>query len=218
MRSNGGTHPAARGAVTPRVIPGGFRPDVARAKERPSLRGATLFFTGLSGSGKSTLARLTAERFTSDTGRPVSVLDGDVVRRHLTADLGFSPEDRHTNILRVGFVAAEVTRHGGLAICALIAPFERSRQEVRRMVEAVGPFVLVHLSTPLVVCEARDPKGLYVLARAGQIERFTGISDVYEPPLEPSLDIDTSAVTPVAAVDQILDLLRTGGLLHAAER
>jgi len=218
MKPNGGLDHAARGRVTPRVIPGGFRPDVARAKARPSGRGATIFFTGLSGSGKSTLARLLADRLTSDTGRPVSVLDGDVVRRHLTADLGFSPEDRHTNILRVGFVAAEITRHGGLAICALIAPFQRSREEVRRMVQAVGTFVLVHLSTPLVVCEARDPKGLYVLARAGQIERFTGVSDVYEPPLEPSLDIDTSAVTPAAAIEQILDVLRSTGSLQTLER
>ena len=141
-----------------------------------------------------------------------------MVRRHLTAELGFSAEDRHANILRVGFVAAEITRHGGLAICALIAPFERSREVVRRMVDAVGTFVLVHLSTPLGVCEARDPKGLYVRARAGQIERFTGVSDLYEPPLQPSLEIDTSVVTPAVGVDRILDVLRIGGLLQALAR
>src|SRR4051794_17554211 len=175
-------------------------------------RGVTVFLTGLSGAGKSTIADALIASLESE-GRPVTVLDGDVVRTHLSSELTFSREDRDLNIRRIGFVAGEVVKHGGTVVVAAIAPFEQAREEARTLVEKHGRFVLVHLSTPLEVVEQRDVKGLYARARAGEIPQFTGISDPYEPPARAELTIDTS-VTPVvesvarirAAMDDAADL------------
>jgi sulfate adenylyltransferase len=194
-------------------------PAVARelraARPPRSERGVTVFFTGLSGSGKSTIARGLADALIERGGRTVTLLDGDVVRRLLSAGLTFSKADRDLNIRRIGYVAAEVTRHGGLAICAPIAPYAATRGEVRRMVSAVGDFVLVYVATPLAECERRDRKGLYAKARAGLIPEFTGISDPYQPPEDADLVLDTSGMEPADAVAAVLDLLVTGGWVAA---
>jgi adenylyl-sulfate kinase len=158
--------------------------------------GVTVFLTGLSGAGKSTIADALVADLESD-GVPVTVLDGDVVRTHLSSELSFSREHRDLNIRRIGFVAGEVVKHGGTVVVAAIAPYEQAREDARQLVEKHGRFVLVHLSTPLDVCEQRDVKGLYARARAGEIPGFTGIDDPYEPPADPELVIDTS-VTPLA--------------------
>jgi sulfate adenylyltransferase len=177
-------------------------------------RGVTVFFTGLSGSGKSTIARGLADALTERGDRTVTLLDGDVVRRLLSAGLTFSKADRDLNIRRIGFVAAEVTRHGGLAICAPIAPYAATRAEVRRMVSTVGDFVLVYVATPLAECERRDRKGLYAKARAGLIPEFTGISDPYEPPDDADLVLDTTHLDPADGVAAVLDLLVAGGWIQ----
>lgn len=190
-----------------------FAAEVARAHRPPGRRGVTVFFTGLSGSGKSTVAKALQQRLADDGRRTVSLLDGDEVRRLLSAGLGFSRADRDLNIRRIGFVATEVSRHGGLAVCAPIAPFAAVRAEVRTMVEAVGDFVLVHVSTPLEVCEARDRKGLYAKARRGELADFTGISSPYEEPVDAELVIDTSQLTVDAAVDRVWALLASRGYL-----
>jgi sulfate adenylyltransferase len=174
---------------------------------QPAGPGRTVFLTGLSGSGKSTIARALVARLAVQ--RTVTLLDGDVVRTHLSRGLGFSREDRDLNIRRIGWVAGEVTKHGGLAVCAPIAPYDETRQWVRRTVESAGgpgSFVLVWVSTPLEECERRDVKGLYARARAGEITGFTGIDDPYEPPADAELAIDTTDVTVDAAVDQIVRL------------
>src|SRR5919206_1723115 len=147
-------------------------------------RGVTVFLTGLSGAGKSTIADALIASLESE-GRPVTVLDGDVVRTHLSSELTFSREHRDLNIRRIGFVAGEVVKHGGTAVVAAIAPFEQAREEARHLVEKHGRFLLVHVSTPLEVVEQRDVKGLYAQARAGVIPQFTGISDPYEEPGTP---------------------------------
>jgi sulfate adenylyltransferase len=157
--------------------------------------GVTVFLTGLSGAGKSTVADALVASLESD-GQPVTVLDGDVVRTHLSSDLSFSREHRDLNIRRIGYVAGEVVKHGGTVVVAAIAPYEAAREEARTLVEKHGRFVLVHLSTPLEVCEQRDVKGLYAKARAGEIPGFTGVSDPYEPPARAEVVIDTS-VTPL---------------------
>ncbi|MDL4815694.1 adenylyl-sulfate kinase [Actinomadura opuntiae] len=197
-------------------VPDWFTPpavaaELARARPPKHSRGITVFFTGLSGSGKSTVARGLADALVERGGRTVTLLDGDVVRRMLSAGLTFSKADRDLNIRRIGFVAAEITRHGGVAICAPIAPYAATRAEVRRMVSAAGDFILVHVSTPLEECERRDRKGLYAKARAGLIPEFTGISDPYEVPDDADLTLDTSAMAPDEAVDRVLDLLVAGG-------
>ncbi|SNS29096.1 sulfate adenylyltransferase [Geodermatophilus pulveris] len=158
--------------------------------------GVTVFLTGLSGAGKSTIADALVAELEAG-GRPVTVLDGDVVRTHLSSELSFSRADRDLNIRRIGFVAGEVVRHGGTVVVAAIAPYESAREEARALVERHGRFVLVHLSTPLEVCEGRDVKGLYARARAGQLTGFTGVDDPYEPPVRAELVIDTST-TPLA--------------------
>jgi sulfate adenylyltransferase len=177
-------------------------------------RGVTVFFTGLSGSGKSTIARGLADALIERGDRTVTLLDGDVVRRLLSAGLTFSKADRDLNIRRIGYVAAEVTRHGGLAICAPIAPYAATRAEVRRMVSAVGGFVLVHVATPLAECERRDRKGLYAKARAGLIPEFTGVSDPYEPPEDADLVLDTTHLDPGDAVAAVLRLLTAEGWIQ----
>jgi adenylyl-sulfate kinase len=162
----------------------------------PRRAGVTVFLTGLSGAGKSTIADALIAELEGE-GRPVTVLDGDVVRTHLSSELSFSKEHRDLNIRRIGWVAGEVVKHGGTVVVAAIAPYEAAREEARALVEKHGRFVLVHLATPLEVCEARDVKGLYAKARAGEIPEFTGISDPYEPPGRAEVTIDTS-VTPLA--------------------
>jgi sulfate adenylyltransferase len=181
--------------------------DVATAPQ-PLGAGRTLFLTGFSGSGKSTIARSLVERL--NTQRSVTLLDGDVVRTHLSRGLGFSREDRDLNIRRIGWVAGEVTKHGGLAVCAPIAPYDETRKWVRDTVEATGgpgSFLLIWISTPIEECERRDVKGLYAKARAGEITGFTGIDDPYEEPLDAELVIDTTNVSVADAVEQIVDLL-----------
>ena len=171
-------------------------------------RGLVVFFTGLSGSGKSTLAQALHDLVLEDGTRTVTSLDGDVVRRHLSAGLTFSREDRETNIRRIGWVAAEIARHHGIAICSPIAPFDATRRQVRAMVEeAGGVFVLVHVATPLEECERRDRKGLYARARAGEIPDFTGISSPYEEPDDASVRIDTTGRSVEECLAQLVPAL-----------
>ncbi|HEX6150283.1 adenylyl-sulfate kinase [Nocardioides sp.] len=175
----------------------------------PAERGLVLFFTGLSGSGKSTLARALMDLVLEQTDRAVTSLDGDVVRRHLSAGLTFSRADRETNIRRIGWVAAEISRHGGIAVCSPIAPFAETRQQVREMVEdAGGAFFLVHVATPLEECERRDRKGLYAKARRGEIPEFTGISSPYEEPDDAAVRVDTTGRTIEEALGEVTDALR----------
>ena len=184
----------------------------ARTPDR--LPGGVVLFTGLSGSGKSTIAQALEDVLLERTDRTVTLLDGDLVRRHLSAGLGFSRADRDANVRRIGFVAAEVARHGGLAIAAPIAPYSSTREDVRRMVAAAGgTFLLVHVATDLAVCEARDRKGLYAKARAGEIPEFTGVSDPYEEPLDADLRLDTADRTVADCVEDVMALLVRSGLL-----
>ncbi|MDT8387290.1 MAG: bifunctional sulfate adenylyltransferase/adenylylsulfate kinase [Thiogranum sp.] len=178
-----------------------------------SRQGFTLFFTGLSGSGKSTLAKIIYAKLVEAGTRPVTLLDGDIVRQHLSSELGFSKADRNLNVNRIGFVASEITKNGGVAICAPIAPYTVMRRSVRDMIEPHGAFVEIHVATPLETCEARDRKGLYAKARRGEIPEFTGISDPYELPQVPELRVDTTALSPMEAAQEIfLYLLREGYL------
>ncbi len=167
-------------------------------------QGFTVLFTGLSGSGKSTIANALMAKFLEMGGRPVTLLDGDLVRKHLSSELGFSKEHRDINIRRIGYVASEITKNGGIAICAPIAPYDSVRKEVRGMIEPLGGFILVHVATPVEVCEQRDRKGLYAKARAGIIPEFTGVSDPYETPEDADVTIDTEATTPEEAAQQVL--------------
>lgn len=179
-------------------------------------QGFTVFFTGLSGSGKSTIANAFLVKLLEMGGRPVTLLDGDIVRKNLSSELGFSKEHRDLNILRIGFVASEITKNGGIAICAPIAPYDATRKSVREVIEPVGGFVLVHVSTPLDVCEERDRKGLYAKARAGIIPEFTGISDPYEEPEDAELVIDTSNLAPDEAANQIILYLERLGYVGSS--
>ena len=199
-------------------VPAWFAPpsvaqELRRARPPRAERGLAIFFTGLSGSGKSTIARGLAEALTERGDRTVSLLDGDHVRQLLSAGLTFSRADRDLNIARIGYVAAEVARHGGIAICAPIAPYAAARAAARQMVSEVGDFLLVYVSTPVDVCAARDRKGLYAKARAGLITGFTGVSDPYEEPRDADLVLDTSVMTRQQAVDAVLKLLTKGGWL-----
>jgi sulfate adenylyltransferase len=203
-------------------VPAWFTPpavaaELRRARPPRSERGLVIFLTGLSGSGKSTIARGLRDALSERGDRSVSLLDGDLVRELLSAGLTFSRADRDLNIARIGFVATEVARHGGIAICAPIAPYAEARARVRSMVREVGDFLLVHVATPVQVCEARDRKGLYAKARAGVIGNFTGVSDPYEEPTDAELTIDTSAMSRQQSVDALLRLLTTGGWLPAGE-
>ena len=176
--------------------------------------GLVLFFTGLSGSGKSTLARALMDRILEAGERSLTSLDGDVVRRNLSAGLSFSKADRETNIRRIGWVAAEIARHGGVAVCSPIAPFDETRQQVRAMVDAAGgAFFLVHVATPLEECERRDRKGLYAKARRGEIPEFTGISSPYEEPQDADVRVDTTGRTIEDALDDVIVALREAGYL-----
>src|SRR5580693_1192538 len=199
-------------------VPAWFAPpsvarELRRARPPRAERGLAIFFTGLSGSGKSTIARGLAEALTERGDRTVSLLDGDRVRQLLSAGLTFSRADRDLKIARIGYVAAEVARHGGIAICAPIAPYAQARAVARKLVTEVGDFLLIYVSTTVEVCEARDRKGLYAKARAGLIKGFTGVSDPYEEPRDADLVLDTSAMTRDEAVSAILKLLVNGGWL-----
>ena len=176
-------------------------------------QGFTVFFTGLSGSGKSTIANALMTKLMELGGRRVTLLDGDLVRKNLSSELGFSKEHRDLNILRIGYVASEITKNGGIAICAPIAPYTATRRKVREGIEAVGGFLEIHVATPLEVCEARDRKGLYAKARAGVIKEFTGISDPYEEPENPEMRIDTQDMSPDQAAHRILIKLESLGFI-----
>jgi sulfate adenylyltransferase len=193
-------------------------PEVAaelRRTHRPRLeQGFTVFFTGLSGAGKSTIANVLQVKLLERGGRSLTVLDGDLVRKNLSSELGFSREHRDINIRRIGYVAAEITKAGGVAICAPIAPYDATRKQVRAMVEPNGGFALVHLATSIDVCEGRDRKGLYAKARAGLVKEFTGISDPYEEPEDAELVLDTSKLTPEESAEQIVSHLEREGYLE----
>jgi len=176
-------------------------------------QGVTIFFTGLSGSGKSTIANVLLTKFLETGGRPVTLLDGDLVRKHLSSELGFSKEHRDINIRRIGYVASEITKNGGIAICAPIAPYDAVRKQVRAMIEPWGGFILVHISTPLETCEQRDRKGLYAKARAGIVKEFTGISDPYEEPKDAEVVINTADLTPEEAAQEIILHLEREGFV-----
>ena len=187
--------------------------ELRRSSPPRARQGFTVFFTGLSGSGKSTIANVLLVKLLELGGRSVTLLDGDVVRKHLSSELGFSKEHRDINIRRIGYVASEITKHGGIAICAPIAPYDRTRKDVRGMIDPSGGFILVHAATPIEVCEARDRKGLYAKARAGLVKEFTGISDPYEAPGDAEMVIDTTDITPAEAAQQILLYLESEGFI-----
>ena len=203
--------------VPPWFTPPAVARELRSARPPRARRGFVLFLTGLSGSGKSTIARDLRDALAERGDRGVTLLDGDLVRRLLSAGLTFSRADRDLNILRIGYVAAEIARHGGIAICAPIAPYAAARARVREMVTETGDFLLIHVATPVEVCEARDRKGLYAKARAGVIDHFTGVSDPYEEPADADLVIDTSAMSRQDATAAVLGLLKSGGWLSDTE-
>ena len=187
--------------------------DAPATNDAPAGRGACIWFTGLSGSGKSTTAEALVPLLEA-RGRVVTVLDGDVVRTHLTRGLGFNKEDRDTNVRRVGYVASEIVRHGGLVVCALVSPYRETRAEVREMVGE--GYVEVFVDTPLDVVEARDVKGWYAKARAGEVKEFTGVSDPYEPPTDPEMTLLTTDTTPESNAQLVLEYLESRGILTPA--
>ena len=189
--------------------------ELRRTSPPRSKQGFTVFFTGLSGSGKSTIANALMVKLMEMGGRPVTLLDGDVVRKHLSSELGFSKEHRDINIKRIGYVASEITKNGGIAICAPIAPYTATRRAVREMAEAYGAFVEVHVATPIEECERRDRKGLYKLAREGKIKEFTGISDPYEAPTAAELVVNTVDVDVDHCAHQVILKLEAMGLIKA---
>ncbi|TQL66951.1 sulfate adenylyltransferase [Nocardioides albertanoniae] len=214
----GGDPVHALAAPTSNDDPDDYPDDIAAVvdsdRPAPEEQGLVIFFTGLSGSGKSTLARALMDRILEQGARTVTSLDGDVVRRNLSAGLTFSKEDRETNIRRIGWVAAEISRHGGLAVCSPIAPFDATRQDVRRYVDdAGGAMFLVHVATPLEECERRDRKGLYAKARRGEIPEFTGISSPYEEPADADVRVDTTGRSIDDALDDVIAGLRESGYL-----
>ena len=179
----------------------------------PPKQGFTVFLTGLSGAGKSTIAKVLYAKFMEIGTRPVSLLDGDIVRRNLSSELNFSKEHRDINVKRIGFVASEITKNRGIAICAPIAPYETTRRQIRKSIEAHGGFFEVHVATPISTCEKRDRKGMYAKAKAGLIKDFTGVDDPYEIPDNPEISIDTTNLTPEEAVQEILLLLSEKGFV-----
>jgi sulfate adenylyltransferase len=187
--------------------------ELRRSKPPRAAQGFSVFFTGLSGSGKSTIANALMVKLMEMGGRPVTLLDGDLVRKHLSSELGFSKEHRDINIRRIGYVASEITKNGGIAICAPIAPYTKTRAIVREMVEAYGAFLEVHVATSLDECERRDRKGLYKLAREGKIKEFTGISDPYEEPKDPELRLDTENLDVDYCAQQVILKLENMGLI-----
>ena len=203
-----------------REIPEWFTyPEVANELQRRhkprSKQGFTVFFTGLSGAGKSTIANVLLVKLLEIGGRPVTLLDGDIVRTNLSSELGFSKEHRNLNISRIGYVASEITKNGGIAICAPIAPYAEVRKQVRELIEPLGGYCLAYVSTSLELCEQRDRKGLYAKARAGIIKEFTGISDPYETPTDIDVDLNTANLTPEEAAQQVLLHLEKEGYIGA---
>jgi sulfate adenylyltransferase len=201
-----------------RDIPGWFTyPEVVKELRRSfpprHKQGVTIFFTGLSGSGKSTIANVLLTKFLEVGGRPVTLLDGDLVRKNLSSELGFSKEHRDINIRRIGYVASEITKNGGIAICAPIAPYDATRKAVREMIEPVGGFILVHIATSVETCEQRDRKGLYAKARAGILKEFTGISDPYEEPKDAEVTINTADLSAEEAAQEIILHLEREGFI-----
>ncbi len=188
--------------------------ELRKSKPPRGAQGFTVFFTGLSGSGKSTIANALMTKLMEMGGRPVTLLDGDVVRKHLSSELGFSKEHRDINIQRIGYVASEITKNGGIAICAPIAPYEKTRATVREMIETYGAFLEVHVATSLEECERRDRKGLYKLAREGKIKEFTGISDPYEAPKNPELKLETEGNEIDFSAQQVILKLENMGLIR----
>jgi len=206
--------------ATGREIPSWFSyPEVVTELRKTypprSQQGFTVFFSGLPSSGKSTLANVLMVKLMEIGGRAVTLLDGDLVRKNLSSELGFSKEHRDLNIRRIGFVAAEITKNGGVALCAPIAPYDATRKDVRKMIGASGGFILVHVSTPVETCEKRDRKGLYAKARAGIVKEFTGISDPYEVPADAELTIDTTDLTAEECVQEVLLYLEKQGYIAA---
>jgi sulfate adenylyltransferase len=189
-------------------------PSTTAQSPRPS--GFAILFTGLSGAGKSSIAELVIDHLQVQGKRTVTFLDGDVVRTHLCAGLGFSREDRATNIHRVAYVAAEIVKHGGIAVCAVIAPYADARAAMRNAISREGSFYEVYVNTPLEVCEARDVKGLYAQARSGRIQSFTGISDPYEEPLRPDLKVDGSEGFPEDSAASIIEFLTRASAIKAS--
>lgn len=189
--------------------------ELRRTRPPRAGQGFTVFFTGLSGSGKSTIANALMVKLMEMGGRPVTLLDGDVVRKHLSSELGFSKEHRDINIRRIGYVASEITKNGGIAICAPIAPYAATRSAVREMIEEHGAFLEIHVATSLEECERRDRKGLYKLAREGKIKEFTGISDPYEAPETPELRLDTEGFDVDYCASQVILKLESMGLVRA---
>ncbi|MCG8637936.1 MAG: bifunctional sulfate adenylyltransferase/adenylylsulfate kinase [Desulfobacterales bacterium] len=185
--------------------------ELNRSYPSPASQGFTVFLTGLSGAGKSTIAKVLYSKFMEIGSRPVTLLDGDIVRRNLSSELNFSREHRDINVKRIGFVASEITKNRGIAICAPIAPYERTRADIRNAIEAHGGFFEIHVATPITICEKRDRKGMYAKAKAGLLKGFTGVDDPYEIPENPELSIDTSNLTPDEAVQEILLLLNDKG-------
>ena len=181
-------------------------------------QGFAVLITRLPAAGKTTLGTALAAHIEQRFKRTVTLLDGDEVRRLLSSELGYSREHRRLNVLRHGYIAAEVCRHGGIAICALIAPYGADRAETRQQVTRCGSFVEIYLSTPLAVCEQRDPKGLYARARAGQLEHMTGIDDPYEPPLNPNLELNGAELTVARMVEAVSVYLVKKGLLSGSSR
>jgi len=205
-----------------RDIPEWFTyPEVARELRRSypprAKQGFTVFFTGLSGSGKSTIANALMVKFLEMGGRPVTILDGDLVRKNLSSELGFSKEHRDINIRRIGYVASEITKNGGIAVCAPIAPYEATRKAVKETIEPFGGFILIHVATSVEVCEQRDRKGLYAKARAGILKEFTGISDPYEVPVKADMTIDTGAVSAEEAAQEIVLHLEREGYIGVSD-
>jgi sulfate adenylyltransferase len=177
-------------------------------------QGFTVFFTGLSGAGKSTIANALMVKLMELGGRRITLLDGDVVRKHLSSELGFSREHRDLNVRRIGYVASEITKNGGIAICAPIAPYTVTRRQIREMIEVVGSFIEIHVATPIDICEERDRKGLYAKARAGLIKNFTGVGDPYEEPVNPELRLDTSDRSADEAAQRVILKLESLGLIR----
>jgi sulfate adenylyltransferase len=196
----------------PEVVKELRRSHPARARQ-----GFTVFFTGLSGSGKSTIANVLLSKLLELGGRPITLLDGDLVRKNLSSELGFSKEHRNLNIKRIGYVAAEITKHRGIAVCAPIAPYDDIRKEVRAMIQPHGGFILVHVNTSVEECEKRDRKGLYAKARAGIIKEFTGISDPYDEPTDAEVVLDTMKLSAEEAANEIYIRLEKEGYIGAEE-
>ena len=187
--------------------------ELQKSRPKKTERGLTVFFTGLSGSGKSTLANGLLVKLLENGNRPVTLLDGDIVRTHLSSELGFSKEHRSLNVTRIGYVASEITKNKGIAICAPIAPYQKDRRSNRKLISKLGGYIEVYVSTSLEKCEQRDAKGLYKLAREGILKEFTGISDPYEVPVNPEIVIDSSGIAPEKLVDQIYNKIKELGYI-----